>query len=119
MLDLAARAFGCDGQEDGVGRSEDRRRPFHHAARRGAIHGHAAQPAQERAEGRAEDLVLAEPRDAQVEGELLAARADDPPLHQHVHEVRLDVVEDSLVVGDENDGAIGAAEAVDAFGDGL
>ncbi len=39
----------------------------------------------------------------QLQGQLLAARADDPAVDQHVHEVGHDVVEQPLVVGDHQE----------------
>src|SRR5688572_25963044 len=45
----------------------------------------------------------------ELERELLAARLHDPSAAQHVHVVGHDVVEESLVVGDDDGGALRAA----------
>src|SRR5690606_32370927 len=51
-------------------------------------------------------------------GELRATGGDYAAVGEHVDEVRLDVVEDPLVVGDQQDAAIGLAlVAVDSLGD--
>src|SRR5665213_1176530 len=43
-----------------------------------------------------------------------AAAFNDTPGHEHVHEVRLDVVQHALVVGDDEHGHVGRENAVDA-----
>src|SRR5262245_55992793 len=52
----------------------------------------------------------------ELEGELLAAGADDAALDEHVQEIGNDVVEQPLVVRDDDHGALGRAELVDAAG---
>ena len=51
--------------------------------------------------------------------ELGAALLDDTPVDEHVDEVRLDVVEDPLVVGDHERAHVGADELLHAAGDDL
>ena len=50
----------------------------------------------------------------ELERQLLAARLDDAAVGEHVHEVGHDVVQQPLVVRDDDDGALGAAQRVDA-----
>src|SRR2546427_1621929 len=47
--------------------------------------------------------------------QLRASRLDDPAVDQHVDELRLDVVQDPLVVRDQENPEIGAGERVHAF----
>src|SRR6266446_5586099 len=54
----------------------------------------------------------------EIERELLAPGLHDPALGEDVHHVGHDVIEKALVVGDDDHGALGRAEAVDAVGDG-
>src|SRR5262249_54828538 len=42
----------------------------------------------------------------ELERQLLAARANDPPVRQYVHDVGHDVVQQTLIVGDEQERAI-------------
>src|SRR5690606_23070467 len=55
----------------------------------------------------------------EVEREILVARLDDLPAIEHVHAVGHDVLEQALVVGDDEEGAVGRAQRVDAVGDDL
>ena len=50
----------------------------------------------------------------ELERQLLAARAHDPPAGEHVHAVRHDVVEQALVVRDHQHRALGLAQRVHA-----
>ena len=63
------------------------------------------------AEDRAVALVL------EPQGEVLAAALDDPALGQDVDDVRGDVVEQPLVVGDQQDAEVRVEHRVDALGD--
>src|ERR1700680_4365591 len=49
----------------------------------------------------------------ELERQLLAARADDAAVHQHVHAVGNDVVQEALVVGDQQEGPVGLAQPLD------
>src|SRR3990172_9222134 len=55
----------------------------------------------------------------QLKGELASAGPDDAAVQQDVNIVRRDVVEDSLVVGDDYDRLLRAAERVDPRGHDL
>src|ERR1700758_2594528 len=46
-------------------------------------------------------------------GESFVARLNDAAALQYVHPIRLDIVEQPLVVGDQDDGAVGRALLVD------
>ena len=63
------------------------------------------------AEDRAVALVL------EPEGQVLAAALDDPALGEDVDEVRGDVVQQPLVVGDQEDAELRVEHRVDALGD--
>ena len=49
--------------------------------------------------------------------ELLAARAHDPAVREHVHEIGHDVIEQPLVVRDHEHRALGTAQSVHTAGD--
>src|SRR5262249_33435169 len=53
----------------------------------------------------------------QFQRQLLAARLHDPAVKKDVDLVRLDVIEEALIVGDDQDAAMLAAQGVDAAGD--
>src|SRR3954447_6034409 len=53
----------------------------------------------------------------ELRDELGAALLDDAAVVEDVHGVRLDQVEDALVVGDDQDAHSGARELVDSLGD--
>jgi hypothetical protein len=55
----------------------------------------------------------------QFQRQFRAAALDDAAIGQHVHHVRLDVVQQALVVGDDQERAVGAAQCVDAVGHGF
>ena len=55
----------------------------------------------------------------QFQREFRAAGFDDAAVGEHVHHVGLDVVEQALVVGDDEEAALGVAQRVDAVGDRL
>jgi hypothetical protein len=55
----------------------------------------------------------------QLQREFRAAGFDDAAVRQHVDHVGRDVVEQALVVGDDQEGAVGRTQCVDAFGDVL
>lgn len=55
----------------------------------------------------------------QLERQFRAAGFDDAAIGEHVHHVRLDVIEQALVVGDDQERAIGRAQRIDAIGDGF
>src|SRR5258705_3231878 len=50
----------------------------------------------------------------ELESELLAAGAHDAALRQHMHDIRHDMVEEPLIMGDDDHGALGRAQPVDA-----
>src|ERR1700730_4747322 len=52
----------------------------------------------------------------ELQRETLVTRLDDAAALQHVHPVRLDIIEQPLVVGDHDNGAVGGALLVDAAG---
>jgi hypothetical protein len=54
----------------------------------------------------------------EFERQFLAARFHDAALGQHVHEIGHDVVQQALVVGHHDHGALGRAHGVDAGGHG-
>src|SRR5229473_1919155 len=55
----------------------------------------------------------------ELERQLLAAGTHDAALREHVHDVGHDVVEEPLVMGNHDHGAIGRAQPVDALGHDL
>src|SRR4051812_23231664 len=55
----------------------------------------------------------------ELERELGSARTHDAPIHEDVHVVGPDVVEDALVVRDHEHAQLGAGQRVDALGDDL
>src|SRR5712675_1888297 len=52
----------------------------------------------------------------ELEGELLAAGAHDAALRQHVYDIGHDVIEEPLIMGDYDHGALGRAQPVDPVG---
>src|SRR5258705_1952997 len=50
----------------------------------------------------------------ELESELLAAGAHDAALRQHMHDIRHDMVEEPLIMGDDDHGALGRAQPIDA-----
>src|SRR4051812_119257 len=69
--------------------------------------------------GRLGGPVLADPVVAlllELQRQLGAARLDDPSVHQHVDEVRLDVIQDPLVVRDQEHPQIRSRQRVHALG---
>ena len=52
-----------------------------------------------------------------LERKLRPAGARHAPVGKHMHPVRHDVVEQPLIVGDDQHGALGPAQRVDALGD--
>src|SRR5918993_4484281 len=52
----------------------------------------------------------------ELQGQFLAARLHDAARRHHVHGIRHDVVEQALVVGDDQEGAVGRAERIHALG---
>src|SRR3569623_838798 len=61
----------------------------------------------------AETLLLKHQRKAAT------ARLDDAAVRQHVHMIWHDVIEQALVMGNHHEGAVIAAQGIDAFGDDL
>ena len=55
----------------------------------------------------------------ELKGEFAISGSHDAPVNQDVYEVRHDVVQQTLIVGDENEGALRIAEGIDAVGDDL
>ena len=64
-------------------------------------------------------VLLAQPVVAflfQMQSQFWAAGLDDTPFHHDVDEVRLDLIEDPLVVCDHQDPQIRTTQRIDAFG---
>jgi hypothetical protein len=53
----------------------------------------------------------------EFEGEAFAAGEDDLAIHEDVDDIGLNIVEEALVVGDEEEATVGGAHGVDAAGD--
>src|ERR1700722_1258604 len=64
-------------------------------------------------------LVLRVAVGLELERELLAAGADDASLREHVHDIRHDMVEQALVMGDDDHRALRRAQPVDPVRDQL
>ena len=61
--------------------------------------------------------VIAITRALELKRKFGAAGRDNPALSHHVHDIRLDVIQEPLIVRDDDKSALRVAKAVDAFRD--
>src|SRR5258705_2963899 len=64
-------------------------------------------------------LVLRVALGLELERQLLAAGAHDPPAREHVHDIRHDVIEQALIVRDDDEAALRRPQPIDALGHDL